>query len=415
MCFGALYSFSSVLLLSRGYKSAEIGLILAMANLLAVIIQPFLADFADRKSKTAIFKIMIALNAVILGLSFLVAIFKERSLGLTLSFLGVIATVLLQQPFANAVNRRLEETGARIQFGICRSAGSFFYAVMCLLLGLLVERKGTGILPYSEVIVTILFTLAILGTYRGYLSGMRVREGREKEAKEIDEGNLNREISAEIAEARTGEKPERNKEQEEINLITFIRTHKMFLLLSLGTLGLYFSNSTINMYMAQIANNLGGNSEDIGRVFSLLAFMEIPTLILFDKLYQRFRCENMLKFSAVFFVLWAGSCAFAKTVGMLLGAQIFQMFAFALYLPSMVRFIDDNMKAGEAIKGQTLFTTVTTSAAVFAGLLGGRIIDSMGIGTLTFTATVITAIGTILVFLTVNRAGNREVVSKDLV
>ncbi len=392
MCFGALYSFSSVLLLPRGYKSSEIGLILALANLLAVMIQPFLADFADRRSKTAIFRIMIVLNAIILGLTLMVVHFRDKGIGLTLSFLGVIATVLLQQPFANAVNRRLEETGVRIKFGICRSAGSFCYAVLCLVLGALVERRGTGVLPAAEMIATVLFVIAIISTFRGYLKGMASKRGNP----------LN------IEQAEIGKGREFENTREEIDLMTFIRTHKMFLLLSLGTLGLYFSNSTINMYIAQIANNLGGDSEDIGRVLSVLAFMEIPTLILFDKLYQRFKCENMLKFSAIAFVLWVGSCAMAKSVGMLLGAQVFQMFAFALYLPAMVRFIDDNMKSGEAIKGQTLFTTVTTSAAVFAGLLGGRIIDNLGIGTLTITATVITAIGTVLVFLTVNRAGNAK-------
>ena len=46
MYFGAILSFASVFLLGKGYTNSEIGVILAAANILAVILQPLL----DRKS-----------------------------------------------------------------------------------------------------------------------------------------------------------------------------------------------------------------------------------------------------------------------------------------------------------------------------------------------------------------------------
>ena len=58
MYFGVLYSFSSVFLLGRGYSNATIGIILAIGNLIAVTVQPFLAQTADKGPKTTVFTIM---------------------------------------------------------------------------------------------------------------------------------------------------------------------------------------------------------------------------------------------------------------------------------------------------------------------------------------------------------------------
>ena len=155
--------------------------------------------------------------------------------------------------------------------------------------------------------------------------------------------------------------------------------------------------------MAQIASNVGGNSEDVGRIFSLLAFMEIPTLVLFDRLHKRFTCSSMMKFSAAAFVLWIGICTVAPNVWVLLLAQLIQPFSFALFLPAIVHFIDDNMSKGEAVKGQMLFTTTTTVAAIFASLIGGAILDASGARLLTLTGTAVTAVGAFIIFVSVDK------------
>ena len=53
--YGVISSFSSVFLLARGFSNSQIGIIIALANILAVIIQPYLADYVDRSGRTAIF------------------------------------------------------------------------------------------------------------------------------------------------------------------------------------------------------------------------------------------------------------------------------------------------------------------------------------------------------------------------
>ena len=182
----------------------------------------------------------------------------------------------------------------------------------------------------------------------------------------------------------------------------------MFMILCLGVLGLYYTNSVLNTYMAQIAENVGGDNGDIGRIFSVLALMEIPTMMLFDRINRKFKTRTLMKFSAVAFVFWILVCYMAENVTTLILAQFIQPFSFALFLPSIVRFIDDIMSRGEAVKGQTMFTTTTTLAAVFASLIGGVILDAAGPKMLTLTAACVTAVGAVIVVLSADRVKSHK-------
>ena len=54
MAYAVISSFASAYLLDRGYTNSEIGLILAVGSIVAVFLQPFMADFADRAKKISL-------------------------------------------------------------------------------------------------------------------------------------------------------------------------------------------------------------------------------------------------------------------------------------------------------------------------------------------------------------------------
>ncbi len=380
MYYGVICSFSSVFLLARGYSNSEIGIILAAGNVLAVFVQPFVADFADRSKRFSVFSIMEILAAILFVLTALMYVIQRKSALLMLIYVMAFAWMNIIQPFCNALSFRLEEAGVSINFGVARSMGSFTYAVMCMILGGIIERKGVNVLPVTGMGVVFLFILSIVILSKSFARAKSMNKA-----------------------AAGPEAVSQDEEYEEINLVSFAKRNKMFIVVNIGVLGLYFANSILNTYMAQIASNVGGNSEDVGRIFSLLAFMEIPTLVLFDRLHKRFTCSSMMKFSAAAFVLWIGICTVAPNVWVLLLAQLIQPFSFALFLPAIVHFIDDNMSKGEAVKGQMLFTTTTTVAAIFASLIGGAILDASGARLLTLTGTAVTAVGAFIIFVSVDK------------
>ena len=385
--YGILCSFSSVFLLARGYSNSQIGVILAAGNILAVLGQPFLADLADRSRKITIYHMMAGMVVLLMALCALLYVLKEPNLLTAVIYVLAYAWMMILQPFCNAANRNLEETGIFINFGACRSVGSFCYAVVMLFLGSLVLTFGVDSIQLVGEVALLALLLIILVT------------GRAKNRAMADLAAAGIQAPA-MRAARDAQ-----EEEEEIDLKAFFGRHRMFMVVCIGVLGVYFTNSTLNTYMAQIVDNVGGNSADTGRIFSLLAFMEIPTLVLFERLHRKFSCAAMLKFSAVAFVLWVSICLIARNVGTILAAQLVQPFSFALFLPAMVRFIDDTMSKGEAIKGQTMFTTMTTMAAIFASLAGGVILDHSGPKVLLLVSTILTVAGTVIVFLSVDRAG----------
>ncbi len=387
LLYGILCSFSSVFLLARGYSNAQIGMILASGNILAVLVQPFLADIADRSRRFTIYHMMAGMVVLLMVLSGLLYLLKEPNLLTAVIYVLAFAWMMILQPFCNAANRNLEETGVFINFGACRSVGSFCYAVMMLFLGELVLSFGADSIQLLGEVILVIFLIIILSVNRAKNRAMAERRAAGETA------------------AAPGRAPAAEPEHEEITIRAFLGRHRLFLVVCLGVLGVYFTNSVLNTYMAQIVDNVGGNSADTGRIFSLLAFMEIPTLVLFERLHRKFSCASMLKFSAAAFVLWVGICLIARNVGTILAAQLVQPFSFALFLPAMVRFIDDTMSKGEAVKGQTMFTTMTTVAAIFASLAGGVILDQSGPRFLLLVSTIVTIAGTVIIFLSVDKAG----------
>ena len=384
--YGVICSFASVFLLDRGYSNTEIGIILAVGNIFAVLLQPIMGDLADRSRRISFFGFMEMMTALLMVLTVFLLVLQKKSGLLMFVYVMAFGWMNIVQPFCNAMNRKLSETGVYINFGACRAIGSLTYSIMCFFLGSLVERFGVNVLPVTGEVVLILFMTAIVIVAKSFRRAMA----------EKSDGTKSAASGSSAANAASGD-------EEEINLPMFVKRNKMFLVLCLGVLGLYYTNSVLNTYMAQIAESVGGDNGDIGRIFSILALMEIPTMMFFDRINKRFRTRTLMKFSAVAFVFWILICFLAENVMTLILAQFIQPFSFALFLPSIVRFIDDIMSKGEAVKGQTMFTTTTTMAAVFASLIGGVILDAAGPKMLTLTATCVTAIGAAVVIFSADR------------
>lgn len=376
MFYGVISSFASVFLLAAGYSNSEIGIILAVANILAVVMQPIIGDFADRSHKFSLIGITEIMTVMLIIMTVGLFVSKDKSLGLSVIFVMLIAWHTVLQPLFNSMTFKLEECGVHINFGIARSMGSLAYSVLVAILGTLVENHGVQVMPLTGEVVLVMMLISIVATKRQF-----------DRVKNINGTYQNNNIE------KISEGP------SEINLIQFVKKNKMFTFLNLGVIGLYFSNSVLNNYMMQIVNAVGGDSEDMGRILSLMAFLEIPTMVCFDILRKRFSCQLMLKVAAVGFTAKIVMCYLAESVAMIFAAQCFQVVSFALFLPAMVHFIDEVISKGEAVKGQALFTTMVTVTTVFSSFAGGIILDIGDAKMLTGTASIATALGALIFIL----------------
>lgn len=382
MVYGIVSSFASVFLLGRGYSNTEIGLILAVANVLAVVMQPFTADLADRSRRLSLTGLMEIMTIMMMVMSLGLFALKGKSLALSVIFILLVAWHTIVQPLLHSLNFKLEESGVHINFGIARSVGSLSYSVLMGVLGTLVENHGIMVLPICAEVILALLLLSIFLTKVQYDKTRAVHKTARADSVLTD-------FAAE--------------EIEDINLMQFLKKNKVFCIANIGVIGLFFSNSVMNNYLMQIVAEVGGNSEDMGRILSLMAFLEIPTLVFFDQLRKKFSCQLMLKVGAVGFTVKIIMCHLAQSVGMILFAQIFQLVAFGLFLPAMVHFIDEVMYKGEAVKGQAVFTMMITLTTIFSSLLGGAILDISGAKMLTLVSAAATAMGAVVIFVTIDR------------
>ena len=395
MYYGVISSFASVFLLAKGFSNWNIGVTLAVANVLAVVLQPLIADLADRAKKLSIIGISEILTVMMMVVTAGLFVAGGSMVGLSVIFILLIAWHTVLQPLFNTLTFTLEEAGVHINFGIARSMGSLAYAALVVVLGTIVERCGVMSLPVTGEIILVMLLISLVLTKRAYDKGKASNGNMQKALSEDAEG-------VQSADAE-GAQSALCAEEESINLIQFIKRNKFFFLVNVGVIGLYFSNSVLNNYMMQIVDVVGGNSEDMGRILSVMAFCEIPTMVCFDWLRKKFSCQLMLKIAAVGFTVKIALCWLANSVTMIFMAQFVQLVSFALFLPAMVHFIDEIMSKGEAVKGQALFTTMVTVTTVISSLAGGAILDMSGAKMLTFVATLATAAGAAVIVATVDK------------
>ena len=381
MFYGVASSFASVFLLARGYSSSQIGVTLAAANILAVVLQPMVADLADRIKRLSLIGITEILTIMMMAVTVGLFIFDGRTAALCTTFVLLIAWHTVLHPLFNSLTFKLEECGVAINFGVARSMGSLAYSALVAVLGTLVEERGILVLPITGEIILAMLLISLIFTKKSYDQARQINEKKVPAAAEKPNG----------------------KDEESINLWQFIKNNKPFFLVNLGVIGLYFSNSILNNYMMQIVASVGGSSQDMGWILSLMAFLEIPTMICFNFLRKKFSCQLLIKTAAVGFTAKIGICYLAGSVAMIFVAQVFQLVSFALFLPAMVHFIDEVMRKGEAVKGQALFTTMITITTVFSSLIGGMIIDASGAKMLTMVSTLATAAGAVIIIAAVDR------------
>ena len=194
MLYGVATGFSSALLLAAGYSNGEIGMILAAGSVIAVFLQPLIADFADRSKKislTGVTEICTVISMILYAGLF---ILKHQSAALFVCYALILAWVITLQPLLNSLCFRLERSGIHINFGVCRSVGSMGYSILCSVLGTLVENHGVSVLPAAGELTLVALLIALLCVKRNFdkacrQNGIPAENGIEVKTASTNEAN----------------------------------------------------------------------------------------------------------------------------------------------------------------------------------------------------------------------------------
>lgn len=374
--FAAMMGYASVYLLHKGFSNSTIGIILSLCSILAVFMQPALASFADNHKNIEIRKIINTIVAIAIILSVALLVIPTNQ---TLIFILIVAIFSLEttiMPLINTLAFIFEKYGIQINFGIARGLGSVAYALTSMALGYIVEWFSPDLLPICYVVFNALLFIVV------HLFVLP------KNAQIVD-ADEESETEAEV--------------QENVSLLKFAGKYKKFIVFLLGFVLVYFAHTIINNFFIQIITNVGGNSSDMGNAVFLAAMLELPTMAYFTKLSQKVNCGTLIKASIVLFLAKHAITYLATNMVMIYIAQVLQMGAYALFIPASVYYVNCKVDNKDIVKGQSFVTTSMTMSGVFANIIGGILLDAVGVSEVLLIGVILSLIGAVIVLFTVEK------------
>lgn len=370
--FCVIYAFATVFLLSRGFESSMIGVIIAAGNILGVILQPMVASIADRSEKISLHKLTAMLSVIMILLLVLLYFVPNGLLAVAVLFLLTDTFLQVIQPLINSVSVYYVNQGVSVDFGSARGIGSLSYAAASYILGIVVEKFGTRSILMAGILVALVLLVTVLSM--PVLSSSAASRPKEKEPEQNDAG-----------------------------LLVFAGRYKNFMLTLAGITLLFTFHNMNNAYLIKVIENVGGTSADMGRMLSIAAVTELPVMFLFSRISKHFKSSTLLMVSSAFFAIRAAGFMLAGNVMTMYLAAMLQIGSFALYIPSSVYYVNETMLDQDKFKGQAVMTATNTLGGVFGSLFGGFLIDNAGVGAMNTVCFVMAAAGAVLVFLFAGR------------
>lgn len=363
-----VFCFTTVFLQFRGYSNYEIGIVFAVGNIIGFVSQPLIAGYIDRSDRRTLLR-CIRITAVLSALLMLAVYFlPSGSVSLIVAYALLVAGNTLLNPLCISLSFYIESWGCGINFSRARALGSLSFAVCNVILGMLVQRVSENAVPTAFILFSSLLGLATL-------------------------------LFVPVDRAHRIAAPERRMQsasEKPSGLLEFARENKRFMLFLLGTATLYFTHGMIGNFMIEFIRSIGGGSEDMGNVLAFMTVVEVPVMLLFGRLTQRFRCSSLLRFAVIMFTVKELMIYLASSLPALYAAEALQAFSFALFVPASVRYVDEVIAKHNAVKGQAFVTSMMTLGSIFASYIGGLLLDTSTPGFTLLVGVIVSAVGTLI-------------------
>ena len=342
-CTHALVNgYAATYLLSYGFSSGQIGIMLGIGNLCAVGVQLLAASIVSHTG-IRIGKVIMVTHVVVAALALALIWVPHGGIIFCVVFVLVFLLTKAMMPMVNSLYYGYHEQGTKINFGVARGLGSGAYSLACLAAGVLVQRFTSGILPWMYIVSCLLLCVAVYifnapNTEERTASGVTPREKR-----------------------------------------ILMREYPQFYLFFAGVLCLSTTNGFTETYLPQIIQQIGGTNSDFGVATFISAIVEMPAMFLYRRFADKAGNRKLLIFAGW---MWAAKnflIMLAPTTYLIFAAELLQFVGYAIYIPAGVRYIAHTLPESEFLKGQSLVVSAFTAGCLIAGFVGGPMIDLFGL------------------------------------
>lgn len=390
MGFCGVHAYASIFMLERGFTNSQIGMLIALANIFSVLIQPVIAGWIDRQGKLTNRRVASVCTAVMILFSLSLSFVQREKAVIFIILMLIYMIQMAYQPIIIAMNFEYAEKGCAINFGLARGLGSLGFAVYSPVLGNLLERHSVSVIHIGDALV-LTIGLFFLLTFR-----LPERPG------ELKKPDGEREKTA-----RNGEEAgQTGAEQGAVahnNFFDFARHYPGFMLFLLSVILVFFAHNMINDYLIQIITPLGGTENHLGYVTAMSALLELPTMAFFGKIAKKIPGEKLLKISTVFFTVKVTLLFAAINISGVFASQFCQIAAYALFIPASAYYVSEVMEKLDQVKGQAYLNCAITLSGTFSGLVCGRVLDLAGPKTMLACGVAASLAGTVLAVVSVRK------------
>ena len=363
-------SFATAYLLAKDFPASQVGILLASGNLLSCLLQPVLAERADRAGGDILKKLLVGMS-VLSALCFaLLPVLPLPRIAFGLLYLLGVFFLDAMLPLLNAISVAYNELGWRINYGLGRGIGSFAFSIAALVIGEVIASFGADWMIWISVAVLLLHAVASMG-YPS-LGGEHALRGDH---------------------AKT----------DSCSLPVFFGRYRWYCASLLGVALLAMFHAMTENYLVETVRPLGGDSGSVGVALFIATLIEMPVLIWFDHVRRRISDVWLLKIAGISFLVKAVLFLLAGSVTEIYLLQILQATSYAFLSPTQLYYASRRVAAADMVKGQACITASYALGCAMGNFTGGQLLYFFGLRTMLMAGVVIAAAGTAILFLTVER------------
>lgn len=356
-----MYGFASLYLLEKGFSNSQIGLILAVSSVLAIFLQQIIAHFV-KKTNFNLNRLLVYLYIVLAIISLLIYILKLSGVPFIIALVIVFFIEKGSEPFITAIHSGYKE----IQFSISRGIGSLGYSLSYFVIGQLMVKVASDYLPLLYFVPSILIVVFLI-----------------------------------IFKAPNAIQAEKVKREEKINLI---HDYPHFYWFVFGVALISITHNFTELFLLQIITRVKGTSANLGIAAAISSITELPAMALYKKYYKKLGNRNLLMFAGIMWAIKNILIALAPNIYFVYLAETLQFFSFSIYVPSTERYLSHVIPKEEYLKGQALISSALVVGSLIASLLGGILIDRLGINIALMIMQIFAILGAMFFIISIKRS-----------
>lgn len=372
--YAGIASFAVAYLMSKGFDTALIGVLLAATSTLSCVLQPLIGSYVDRRSMTLLPGMILGFQAAVF-----VCLASIELLPLPLPAVGLLFTAgylsfLMALSLNNSLCAHYSQNGYRIDYGMGAGMGALAFSLGSLVVGYVVARLGESWAIISALVLTALDMMLILCYPK-----MRPEDDAVSRMK-------------------------RDHAVQSLSISAFCRQYRLFMVTIAGTMCLAACHSMMENFLIQILGRIGGGSEEVGVALFLAGISSAPFLLSFERVQRRIGAEVLVRLSGVFFILKAALLLCASSVTSVYLIYMLQTVTYGFVSPALYYLVIRRVDPADMAKGQMLASALYTLGGGIGNSAGGAAIEYMGLNAMLILVIAFAAAGTLLINATLRKA-----------